>query len=329
MLMEEFAKMMINRRHQHAVGQGFFHTARLVENEDHRLRYVYDCGAMKKYAVPRDNRIDAYIRATGVGSLIDILFLSHVHYDHVSGVERLLTSGTGLSVDTIVLPLLHVADRLIAYARAANEEPGAAGDDFYRDLVADRNAALSRFGLRQIIFVRRGGPGGAPGSGGPEDPIDGDGDAPEIHGVRSKRGPAWKLVGFGQGTRVGPNDQASDGSSAIEIAVIDDTLAFASLAASSSGAPGSAAYAEWLLAPFVDPIVVAKRRKFIRTLARARSMTVSAMETSLEQVANVQDHRPRRYHDPRQQARVGACPDGRRSSQNGSSNFCSGMAHPT
>ncbi len=38
---------LINRRHQRAVGQGFFHTAELEAEDGRKLRYVYDCGAMK------------------------------------------------------------------------------------------------------------------------------------------------------------------------------------------------------------------------------------------------------------------------------------------
>lgn len=40
---------LINRRHQRVVGQGFFHTAKLEAEDGRKLRYVYDCGAMKKY----------------------------------------------------------------------------------------------------------------------------------------------------------------------------------------------------------------------------------------------------------------------------------------
>ena len=248
---------MENYRHQHAVGQGFFHTAELRENGLPRLRYVYDCGAMKKYAAARDDQIDSYIKSVVADAMIDILFLSHIHYDHVSGVERLLASGTGLTVDTIVLPLLNEADRLIAYARAIGEEPGVADDEFYRSLVADPAAALSAFGPRQILFVIRGDPGGgAPGSGGTDYPGGPDQERSEIYGRKGERSFEWKLVGSGKFKRIDSIQQADDGATpSVQVAVIDDTLAFSMMSVSAAHAGGTSAVAEWLLAPFVDPII--------------------------------------------------------------------------
>jgi len=242
---------------------------------------------MRKYASARDNRIDTYINTEGVGRLLDVLFLSHIHYDHVSGIERLLASRTGLTVDTIVLPLLNVADRLIAYARATAEEPGIAGDDFYRALIIDPTTTLSRFGPRQIIFVRRGNPdGGPPGSKGPDDSGGGDRHGLEIYGRRGEWGLAWKLIGSGRADQVNPSaDTPGIASSRESVTIIDDTLAFAMPSAPSS----TSAFAEWLLAPFVDPTVSAKRHKFMRALADSRSMTVPTLEKWLEQVSNVHD----------------------------------------
>lgn len=283
--------MMENYRHQHAVGQGFFHTAELREDGLSRLRYVYDCGAMKKYAAARDVQIDSYVKSAVADPVIDILFLSHVHYDHVSGVERLLASETGLNVDTIVLPLLSEADRLIAYARAVGEEPKVVDDEFYRALVADPAAALSGFGPRQILFVSRGDPeGGAPGGGGADEPDDRDHKESEIYGRRGERGFVWKLAGSGQYKRIDPIRQANDGTTpSVQVAVIDDTLAFAMMTASATHARGASAVTEWLLAPFVDPTVEANRRKFIKALAKAMSMKVPDLEVWLKQVSNVQD----------------------------------------
>ena len=50
-----------NIRTQYAVGQRIFQAAELFDDRNLRLRYVVDCGAMTKYAVQRDTRIDAYL----------------------------------------------------------------------------------------------------------------------------------------------------------------------------------------------------------------------------------------------------------------------------
>jgi glyoxylase-like metal-dependent hydrolase (beta-lactamase superfamily II) len=109
--------VFVNNRRQHAVGQGFFHSSHLFEESELRLRFVYDCGAMAMYASAREARIDQLLGAVGAGARLDILFLSHVHADHINGVTRLLDPAGGLRADTIVLPLINVADRLIGYAR--------------------------------------------------------------------------------------------------------------------------------------------------------------------------------------------------------------------
>lgn len=109
---------LINRRHQRAVGQGFFHTAELEAEDGRKFRYVYDCGAMKKYETQRNARIDEYLRAVGANAELDVLFISHIHFDHISGLERLLDKTNGLTVDTIVLPLIDVVDRLFAYSKS-------------------------------------------------------------------------------------------------------------------------------------------------------------------------------------------------------------------
>src|SRR3546814_13323939 len=102
---------------------------------------------------------------------LDILFLSQFHGDHVNVVEKLLDKTDGLKVDTIVLPLLPIEDRLIAFGRSITDDPAAGKTAFFRDLIIDPAAALARFGPRQILFVRRGSPDdGRPGRG--EGPIE-------------------------------------------------------------------------------------------------------------------------------------------------------------
>ena len=274
-----------NYRRQNPVGQGFFHSAFLREEDCLRLSYVYDCGAMAKYVDARNREIDKYHRITkffGAGQL-DLLFLSHVHADHVNGVERLLGS---LDVDTIVLPLLNVIDRLIAYSRTAVDDPASAQSDFYRDLIVDPASALSRFSPRQILFVETGGEGGAPGGGeGPIDPWDGGREGTFLKGAVGEHGPSWILVGQGQ---LRSMEVAPDSST--EAKVIPDTMAMmttASLAATSSAS--SFAGAAWLLAPYVDPIIESQRKRFIAALAKKLKLTAKRLEPQLASADFVQD----------------------------------------
>jgi len=263
---------------QHPVGQGFFHSAEVYEDEEIRHRYVYDCGAMEKYAISRKKQIKTYLSQCGRGTTLHTLFLSHIHADHINGLNQLLDKANGISVDTIVLPLIDVADRLIAYARTAIEDGASAQNEFYRTFVVDPTAALARFQPRQIVFVKAGDRGaGAPGGVDyPGDPDDGDRD---LKGARQgERGPAWVLAGAGQIQRDDPLVQAVLPAEPTQALVIPDTMALVT--------PGR--QREWLLAPFVDPTIAGHRAAFLKALAAQRGLSVPKLEAWLAATANVQ-----------------------------------------
>jgi hypothetical protein len=240
------------------------------------MRYVVDCGAMTKYASKRDARIDAYLMEVGAKQPLDLLFISHAHADHLNGVERLLDKVKGLVVKTIVLPLLNVEDRLIAYARAASEDPMSADNVFYKDFVVDPISALGRFNPDRIILVEPGNrDDGAPFRGGPDDPGDGSGDS-ESQLRRNERLP-WKIVGRG---RMRPRVEATANPTAGVADMMPDTHGF--LCAGTGTVPG------WLLVPFVDPSVKAGAAQFMTSLAAARGQTVAALKKWLRSTANVE-----------------------------------------
>lgn len=275
---------LINRRHQRAVGQGFFHTAELEAEDGRKFRYVYDCGSMKKYETERNARIDEYLSAVGANAELDVLFISHIHFDHISGIERLLDKTKGLKVDTIVMPLINAADRLFAYARAVNEEPATINNTFFRELMVDPANALGRLGPRQLLFVRRGSPeGGAPGSTGEDDDgPDGAPDIPRVRGGERAGGLYWKLIGQGTGYEYEQRFTESDGTEAVtNVAEVDDTLAIAT-------AGGESCF-EWILSPFIDPTIQSKKDLFLGELASARGMPVSDLKSWLADTQNIAD----------------------------------------
>lgn len=268
-----------NHRHQHTVGQGLFHAGSVLETGTMRLSYVYDCGAMDLYARERDREIRRYLsRARPAGKPLDILFLSHVHADHLNGVPLLLAKNGGLKVDTIVLPLVDVVDRLIAFARTLSADAASAHDPFYQRFVVDPVAALGDFGPRQIIFVRRGNDGGAPGADdGPLPRLDG----PDVGGPwHEETGASWKLIGHGNVEAVGLSDPNVQGPRQY---VVPDTAAIGIFATATAG--GTAA---WLLAPYVDTAVIAARSVFVTRLARRLKIKTSLIEDWLQSTTNLQ-----------------------------------------
>lgn len=99
---------------QRPVGQGGLCEGRLFafrhynSGMSNEIRWVFDCGSNQERALHREiDKIDGEI---------DILFLSHVHADHVSGIEYLLKSKT---VRQIVLPYLEPDTCLMLMAQAA------------------------------------------------------------------------------------------------------------------------------------------------------------------------------------------------------------------
>ena len=94
----------------HRVGQGLFYdgTINLVNSKCIRLDFVYDCGSTRKNIIKREvNRYKNYHLAS---KHLDMLIISHLHNDHVSGLDELLQD---IRVDYVFLPYLSPAERLI------------------------------------------------------------------------------------------------------------------------------------------------------------------------------------------------------------------------
>jgi hypothetical protein len=259
---------------QYAVGQGFFHAGYIalgdVSRDRVRLLYVYDCGAMTKYQKARDQEI-AHFQHQTANRKLDLLFISHAHYDHVSGLEKLLGSETDDRVDTVVLPMMSELERLIAFARSLNDGAGTP-TQFYAEFIVDPVEALSRrFGPRQIILLRRAG-GSAPE--GPGDPDAPNGPSwPRVDEPAADARPApigMKLVGRGVASRVaGPQIAATSTGSGGKTHVfeMDDTIG---LAASISS------HRIWLLSAYVDPAIISGKVAFQNALQWSLNLTSAA-----------------------------------------------------
>lgn len=88
----------------HNVGQGLFYTG-VVATSRASFRFIYDVGSDNQTAI--DQAVDDY---TGDVSSVDILFISHLHKDHTSGINKLLDN---ISVKHVYLPYLGVGERLL------------------------------------------------------------------------------------------------------------------------------------------------------------------------------------------------------------------------
>lgn len=251
---------LLNVRAQLPVGQGFFHAACILPDGGPNFHYVVDCGAMNSYATQRSDEVRAYLRHTS-GAPLDFLYISHLHADHVNGVEQLLDPIKGISVDTIVLPLLSARERLFAYSRTLSKDESAAASPFYTDLIVEPLAALMRFRPKRVLFIERGKDlGDAPFSGDFPD----DDRGPEGGQDFSATDGKWKLVGRGSVRRL-PLPSGLE-SSGVVVAVAPDTVGIGLVAGSHHA---------WLLAPYLDTEYLKGQNKFVKVLSRLLGMTDS------------------------------------------------------
>jgi hypothetical protein len=266
--------MLINCREQHPVGQGFFHSGTLSWKDDGSeteaqpnrqidpFSYVYDCGSVPLHNKPRSDEI-AKLR-TERGARLNLLVLSHLHDDHVSGVPDLLLDA---QVDTIIMPLLGVVERLIAFASTLVD--GAGSTPFFRQLAIDPGTALAQFNPRQIIYVRRtkDGPEGSALAGDGEAPVQ---DGPFLN--PRENGVGWRIVGHGSVSRGKPSDDSDDASPVdASTFTVDDVNAL------EIGLRGAH---HWQLSPYVQQGVL-DERVFLQTLARALNETALSLKAKL------------------------------------------------
>jgi hypothetical protein len=231
------------------VGQGGFHIGGLSIVRPHSsctnhgrgvdrfaeadFLYVYDCGSEPKKFVEREIRVFAKHRAH---SRLDMLFLSHFDRDHIDGTPKLLSGKYGFQVDTILLPFVDEAERVIAFARAAASEGGGDGaiSHFFKNMIIDPVVTLQEFGPRQIIQVAD-----SEGNG----PIDGNSsDAPLSNDHDAHL--SWKLVA--------ENSETKKSLKIYRIPSNDKSEVFVVRNAAVSVLDRSGGF-EWRLKPWVKP----------------------------------------------------------------------------
>ena len=124
---------------QRAVGQGGLCEG-WVEDDGVALRWVYDCGSNQTETLAREVR-----KVTGP---LDVLFISHLHADHVSGVDLLMRQTTAFEV---VLPYLNDLVRLFTIAREAANGLAAG---LFMAFMSDPAGWLRERGAERVTFIR-------------------------------------------------------------------------------------------------------------------------------------------------------------------------------
>ncbi len=119
----------------HPVGQGLFYTGAI-----NKIQFVFDLGSEKISLI--NKRIDEYFNNR---SHIHLLIISHLHFDHVSGLKQL--KDRGIKVDKVILPYLYPIERLIIYSSSPDRS-------WYIDFLENPTEYLSVM-AKEIIYIRR------------------------------------------------------------------------------------------------------------------------------------------------------------------------------
>jgi len=130
----------------HPVGQGLFtslDTDIMADSKCYNFSVVYDCGSSHKYSRYLKREIKQYICHRN--HHIDILFLSHLHYDHVSGLNFLLKYTT---VDMVVLPYISPYERIIVALMHPLSLPL-----WYFEFLSDPATYLLERGVGNVVYL--------------------------------------------------------------------------------------------------------------------------------------------------------------------------------
>lgn len=138
---------------QQPVGQGGLFEGR-IEITGSLLRWLYDCGSQQTNSLRRE------IRNLGVQP-VDLVFVSHLHSDHISGIDQLLQR---VSVSEVVLPYLKAIDRILLMGNDLKHNQITR--EFRRFVTSPVDWFFDR-GVSRVTFIR-GSSDGSPSDGGPD-----------------------------------------------------------------------------------------------------------------------------------------------------------------
>lgn len=145
--------MLINGTFRfHAVGQGLFYSGMINREGGGTFSFVYDCGtesSMNSLHRKIDDFKDLlpYVR-NGDKKKIDLLVISHMHDDHVNGLEYLLED---LAVDTVVMP--YTDETISILARIESSDIYSKDEEFLSSFYKNPIEWFSQKEVHRIMLI--------------------------------------------------------------------------------------------------------------------------------------------------------------------------------
>lgn len=131
----------------HSVGQGLFYSSSL-SNGNMTANIVFDCGSDNIDSI--NGEVEEYVQTV---QEIDLLIISHLHYDHVSGLDELLKN---VKVKTVVLPYLFPFERLLLQFVNGTKL------QWYIDFLENPYTWLKEKNIEKIIIIKQQDDGSDP-----------------------------------------------------------------------------------------------------------------------------------------------------------------------
>ena len=126
----------------HPVGQGAFYTE-CLEDDGRNYNIVYDCGSDTASSA-RNSLIEKEIKQTfEKGEIINAIFISHFHRDHINGITTLLKH---CIVKYVFLPVIDNISKLLLISSDDNTE--------YKDFILSPSDYIKNISdITSVIFV--------------------------------------------------------------------------------------------------------------------------------------------------------------------------------
>ncbi len=135
----------------HNVGEGLFYSAN-IKLSTSSFRFIYDCGSRQIKLI--ESAIIRFLHDIK-NKEISLLILSHLHEDHVSGINELFSH---FNIHDVILPYFSPIERLLIALRRLNLP------NWYYQFLSDPVDFLIKKGAKRVIIIggKKGGEGAIP-----------------------------------------------------------------------------------------------------------------------------------------------------------------------
>lgn len=250
---------------QMSVGQGGLHLTQIrneVSSEFQPYSIMFDCGGHGNSTALSRSVVEARLWLPVISGKrrLDLLFLSHLHDDHLNGFSR-LTAGPKLEIGTLVLPYYTDTDSAFLVARTAFETESLEAVSRMVEVTNDITGWFSDRGVDNVLQIRPSADGTSTSS---PDYLDRPGVP--IAGSERDDGSTFEAILV--------EEEATTSLNSSQLPKISGPRSYIIV-------KGAHAEADWLLLPFVQPLSSSSAHDKEQYRRRLRTLRESVDEALL------------------------------------------------